>query len=94
MILSEKSATFRDHALGARLSRSQRRRSSVVERVIGNDEVLSSILSGGTMSFAAYPEEQSGQRLAWLLAFFSFFIPGFALAQSTRAISLICDFTL
>ena len=25
-----------------------RRRSSVVERVIGNDEVLSSILSGGT----------------------------------------------
>lgn len=27
-----------------------RRRSSVVERVIGNDEVLSSILSGGTIN--------------------------------------------
>jgi hypothetical protein len=30
-----------------------RRRSSVVERVIGNDEVLSSILSGGTIQFRA-----------------------------------------
>jgi hypothetical protein len=31
-----------------------RRRSSVVERVIGNDEVLSSILSGGTMKSISY----------------------------------------
>lgn len=31
-----------------------RRRSSVVERVIGNDEVLSSILSGGTIRSIGY----------------------------------------
>jgi hypothetical protein len=33
------------------INRLSRRRSSVVERVIGNDEVLSSILSGGTSKF-------------------------------------------